>query len=728
MPHRTEPRFGEAAEDQPPALNVRVTHRTPPVRRRPGWRAHQAVDFHGPQHLFGANVRKRGNLQALGAQHRGHALGHPVGLAGRKIGQGQPQQGQEFHETLFVPAAERLLELGEHLGHEPQRAAGRLEQAAQEVRPVFAALPRAVQMAVEMRDKIGFGQRAVCEEQPCTAAPQGCASAGGGRQGPQGVGAKLLQFGTVAQRADGLKEPVEGVEHLGFVFRRRDGQRGNHVAGAVVGGRGQFVQAGQMMGLQRLARDFQHQQVLHGRDQRVQRRVRGDQSGDAGQQVLGMPMQPHAAGVQHELCGRGGAAAPALAFGFGKAFQQQAVGRLFDRGAVERPLDQGRLGLRRPVIGPDFLDPLEVRAGDEVRPANEGGERHLDERQPMQQPADFAMGRTAVQIEHGFGLVEHVELELEPQGRVAEIVYDRRLARLGGHVAYAVAGQPLAGQGQDGHAFGVVGPLDEDAADAVEHVFARGLLVSAKPGQPLDVRHGGDGVRRGGAQVPPAAIAGDLDQQVRRVLFLPSPLVEVGRRHAAGIAVEPIELLEAVAHQHELIVFRGELHRFGQGRGGLRQGHGVETAGDHDRSPLLLGDGGGHGLLACQAAVGLEGFLRRVPPRQGAIGQHAAHELGRVDTAVVNFVKMVPQVVGVAGTGPHAGRPQQPAVREPALVLHALRAPTTMSTSCPGCALGPIELVGLDLLGKRQVDEADLRPSSKPARMATSSGEKSQTG
>ena len=301
-----------------------------------------------------------------------------------------------------------------------------------------------------------------------------------------------------------------------------------------------------------------------------------------------------------------------MLFGLGKAFQQQAVGRLFDRGAVERPLDEGRLGLRRPVIRPDLLDPFEVLAGDKVRPSHESGKRHLQERQPMQQAADVAVGRAAIQVEHGFGFIEHVELELEPLGRVAEIVDDRRLARLGRHIADAVAGQPFAGQGQHGHAFGVVGPLDENAADAVEHVLARGLFVFAKQGQPLDVRHGGDGVRRRDAQVPLATVAGDLHQQLRRVLFLPRPLVELRRGHAAGVAVEPIELLEAVAHQHELVVFRGQLQRFGQGRRGLRQGDGVEAAGDHDRSSPLLGDSGGHRLFSCQAAVGLQRFLGSV--------------------------------------------------------------------------------------------------------------------
>ena len=93
---------------------------------------------------------------------------------------------------VFVPVAKRLVEIGKHLGHEPNRAAGRLEQAAEEVRPVFAALPRAVQMAVEMRHKIGLGQRAVGVEQPYAAAPDRSASARRGRQGQQGPATKLL--------------------------------------------------------------------------------------------------------------------------------------------------------------------------------------------------------------------------------------------------------------------------------------------------------------------------------------------------------------------------------------------------------------------------------------------------------------------------------------------------------------------------------------------------------
>ena len=182
------------------------------------------------------------------------------------------------------------------------------------------------------------------------------------------------------------------------------------------------------------------------------------------------------------------------------------------------------------MIRPDFLDPLEVLAGDEVRPAHERGKRHLDEGQPVQQAADVAVGRTAIQIEHRFGFVERIELELEPLGRVAEIVHDRRLARLGRHVAHPVAGQPLAGQGQHGHAFGVVGPLDEYAANAVEHVLARGLLVPAKLGQALDVRHGGNGVRRGGAQVPPRGNRGRSRpaEHATGSCSFPRPLIELG--------------------------------------------------------------------------------------------------------------------------------------------------------------------------------------------------------
>ena len=222
--------------------------------------------------------------------------------------------------------------------------------------------------------------------------------------------------------------------------------------------------------------------------------------------------------------------------------------------------------------------------------------------------------------------------------------------------------------------------------------------------QPLRVGHGRNGIGGGSAQVAAATIAGNLDQQLRRILVFPRPLVELRRGHAAGIAVQPVELLEAVPHEHKLVVLGGQLHWPGQGRFGVRQGDRMESAGHDDRPPLFLSDPRGHGPLASQAAIGLQRILAEVPSCQRTVGQHAAHEFDRRDAAMADLEKMVPQVVGIARAGANTRRPQQSAVRKPRFVLHALRAPPQVG------AFLAVELLGLDLFGKRQVDEAHLCP------------------
>ena len=76
------------------------------------------------------------------------------------------------------------------------------------------------------------------------------------------VPAQILSLGGIAQRLHGLKQRIEGVECLGFFMVGRGDEPGDQVAGSIVG-RGRDVgDAGQVMGLQRLARDMKDEQEL----------------------------------------------------------------------------------------------------------------------------------------------------------------------------------------------------------------------------------------------------------------------------------------------------------------------------------------------------------------------------------------------------------------------------------------------------------------------------------
>ena len=148
------------------------------------------------------------------------------------------------------------------------------------------------------------------------------------------------------------------------------------------------------------------------------------------------------------------------------------------------------------MVGPNLLNPLESFTGDEIGSADKRGERHVEQRQPMEQPAHVAMRGLPIQIEHDFAFIELVELEPKLHGRLTKVVYDRRLTCLGRDVSHAIAGKQLPCDGEHGHSFRVDRPFDEDTADAIEQILTRRLRVTAQVGQPLRMARGGDRVGR----------------------------------------------------------------------------------------------------------------------------------------------------------------------------------------------------------------------------------------
>ena len=190
-----------------------------------------------------------------------------------------------------------------------------------------------------------------------------------------------------------------------------------------------------MVGFQRLARDVQHQQLLGRATSETNEASSATSRAGPLEQVLRVAMQAHPAGLEDQPGGHVGPPPLALRLGLGEPLQQQAGRRLVERRAVKRSLDERRLGRRRPSVLPDLLDPLQVLCPRRNRARRRLGERDRQEPQPVEEPADLAGPVPRYRSSDDLAGLDPVELDLEPRGRPAEVLDDRRHARLGRHVA-----------------------------------------------------------------------------------------------------------------------------------------------------------------------------------------------------------------------------------------------------------------------------------------------------
>ena len=251
---------------------------------------------------------------------------------------------------------------------------------------------------------------------------------------------------------------------------------------------------------------------------------------------------------------------------------------------------------------------------------------------------------------------------------------------------------------------------------AVEQVLARRPRVAAQAGQPPRLLQRGDLVGDRDAEPPLCGTRGPARRQIRAGVFaLPRPLVELRRRHAAGIAVEPVELLEAVrasarpAHPSGPPSPASAWPAHGPGKATVWNPPVTTTT-----RPGSVGDGGGHRGLARAVAVGREHRGRVVAAGQGAVGEHIAEELGGLARG-----RRRPRRDGPRG---RPGRGRRRDGRSPARAAlcdrcrsskqaDGLRRPRLVA---PGLAPSPGSVRSMNRAG---------RPTSAAARIATSSGE-----
>ena len=307
------------------------------------------------------------------------------------------------------------------------------------------------------------------------------------------------------------------------------------------------------------------------------------------------------------------------------------------------------------------------------------------------------MTRAAVQVQRERAGFRTVEPQPELPRHRAKVPDDGRQPCFRRNLPHAAARQRLARNGQHGHTFRIDPTFHKHRSYGVHHILARRLAMPAQCGQALGVLPCGHGVRGRDALEPSVAFAPDLGEQFDRFPALPLALIELRARHAAGVAIQLIELFEAITGQHHLrvVLGDGQCRRLGRQRAWKR--YRVQSSREHDHAALLPRNRRCHGLFANQRSVGRQRGFGQAEPHHGTIRQHAAEEPLRRLLAVVEFEQVVPKVIAIARAGGLAGGIDELAVRKERLAQQRPWRPPVLAARRH------------DQLGQREIDEFHAR-------------------
>ncbi len=410
----------------------------------------------------------------------------------------------------------------------------------------------------------------------------------------------------------------------------------------------------------------------------------------------------------------------------------QAHRRLLNGSAVDRHLNQGGVHLGVPFVLPDLPHQVPVLFQLQVWPLYLFGKGSVQVEHAVEEHALLSVPGIGKYGQGGLRLQGGGYLQTEPPALSPEVVEDGRHVRLGAQRAHGVSRHEPA-QDPHGRVGGqVVFPLHKGGEHRVLQLVSPRLPLPPQLGQALCHGAGADFVIGGQIPLPAPGLLARCHHHVqhrvpvRDIGFrcpLPDFLVESGKGHAAGVAVQGVRRLHGVGHQVHALVFFGTLaglafcpRRFlfpCQQRPKPRR---VEAPRDRQHRapcpcqlPGVLPDPLRHMRLPGQASVLLHGFPGRVLPGQPAVHQQIVEPAFAFIPHTVQFEILLPEFVEAAQPRPLTELPQivvagqQIVVVVIALLLFLL----PQALPLPG---------GRQDVAVRQVDESrpDPQPFSRP--------------